>query len=164
MSSSLSRQLFSPALRLALLVAGAAPMAQAQRVARPDAAKSSGVAVWLTTADKAVLFQPQAGQLKLGAGTNAHPTIEIDEARTYQTIDGFGYCLTGDTAQQKIFMIVGPRRSGKGTIARILRALVGIFLPYRPTSGSKLTPPADGEDLKLAVVMDDTEKPITKDC
>ena len=99
MSSSLSRQLFSPALRLALLVAGAAPMAQAQRVARPDAAKSSGVAVWLTTADKAVLFQPQAGQLKLGAGTNAHPTIEIDEARTYQTIDGFGYCLTGGSAR-----------------------------------------------------------------
>lgn len=118
MSSSLSRQLFSPALRLALLVAGAAPMAQAQRVARPDAAKSSGVAVWLTTADKAVLFQPQAGQLKLGAGTNAHPTIEIDEARTYQTIDGFGYCLTGGSARLLHQMAPAER-------ARLLRELFG---------------------------------------
>lgn len=37
----------------------------------------------------------------------------------------FGYVLTHDTRQQKLFLIVGPKRSGKGTIARILTALVG---------------------------------------
>jgi putative DNA primase/helicase len=37
----------------------------------------------------------------------------------------FGYCLAPDTSQQKMMLIVGPKRSGKGTIARILRALVG---------------------------------------
>lgn len=37
----------------------------------------------------------------------------------------FGCCLTTDTRQQKILMVVGPRRSGKGTIARVLRQLVG---------------------------------------
>lgn len=37
----------------------------------------------------------------------------------------FGYFLTHDTSQQKIFMIVGPKRSGKGTIARILTAMLG---------------------------------------
>lgn len=37
----------------------------------------------------------------------------------------FGYCLTGDTRQQKIMLMVGPKRSGKGTIASVLRALVG---------------------------------------
>jgi putative DNA primase/helicase len=37
----------------------------------------------------------------------------------------FGYLLTADTRQHKIFSIVGPRRSGKGTIARILTALLG---------------------------------------
>jgi putative DNA primase/helicase len=36
-----------------------------------------------------------------------------------------GYLLTPDTRQQKIFLFVGPKRSGKGTIARIIRALVG---------------------------------------
>ncbi|MBI5764297.1 MAG: hypothetical protein HZA51_12315 [Planctomycetes bacterium] len=37
----------------------------------------------------------------------------------------FGYCLTGDTSQQKMLLAIGPRRSGKGTIARVLAKLVG---------------------------------------
>jgi putative DNA primase/helicase len=37
----------------------------------------------------------------------------------------FGYLLSGDTRLQKMFLIVGPRRSGKGTIARVLSALLG---------------------------------------
>jgi hypothetical protein len=37
----------------------------------------------------------------------------------------FGYCLTHDTRQQKAFMLVGPPRCGKGTIGRVLTALVG---------------------------------------
>jgi putative DNA primase/helicase len=37
----------------------------------------------------------------------------------------FGLLLTQDTRYQKIFALIGPRRSGKGTIARILRRLVG---------------------------------------
>ncbi|MFF8284115.1 phage/plasmid primase, P4 family [Streptomyces albus] len=37
----------------------------------------------------------------------------------------FGYVLSGRTDQQKILLIVGPSRSGKGTIARVLAELVG---------------------------------------
>jgi putative DNA primase/helicase len=37
----------------------------------------------------------------------------------------FGYLLTPDTRLQKMLFIVGPRRSGKGTMARVLKALVG---------------------------------------
>jgi len=37
----------------------------------------------------------------------------------------FGYLLTSDTTQQKLFMIKGPARSGKGTIARVLTNLLG---------------------------------------
>ncbi|MEU9956693.1 phage/plasmid primase, P4 family [Streptomyces sp. NPDC050982] len=37
----------------------------------------------------------------------------------------FGYVLSGRTDQQKILLIVGPSRSGKGTIARVMKALVG---------------------------------------
>ena len=36
-----------------------------------------------------------------------------------------GYSLTWDTRHQKIFLLVGPKRSGKGTIAKILTALLG---------------------------------------
>lgn len=37
----------------------------------------------------------------------------------------FGYLLTPDTRQQKILLLVGPKRSGKGTIARVLMLLLG---------------------------------------
>lgn len=37
----------------------------------------------------------------------------------------FGYCLLPDTRQQKILLLVGPKRSGKGTVARVVRAMVG---------------------------------------
>jgi len=37
----------------------------------------------------------------------------------------FGYLLTPDTSQQKILVLVGPKRSGRGTIARVLTGLLG---------------------------------------
>jgi putative DNA primase/helicase len=36
-----------------------------------------------------------------------------------------GYLLTADTAQQKAFILLGPPRSGKGTVGRIIERLVG---------------------------------------
>jgi putative DNA primase/helicase len=37
----------------------------------------------------------------------------------------FGYFLTSDTSQQKLFLLIGPPRSGKGVICRVLRHLLG---------------------------------------
>lgn len=45
----------------------------------------------------------------------------------------FGYLLTPDTSQQKIFALIGPPRSGKGTIARVLKALLGDDAVVNPT-------------------------------
>jgi P4 family phage/plasmid primase-like protien len=39
--------------------------------------------------------------------------------------DWFGYLLTPDTRQQKLLFVLGPKRAGKGTIARVLKAVVG---------------------------------------
>jgi len=36
-----------------------------------------------------------------------------------------GYCLMPDTSQQRLLMLLGPTRCGKGTIARVLKHLVG---------------------------------------
>lgn len=48
------------------------------------------------------------------------------DAQAIETLqDWFGYTLTPDTSQQKILFCIGPRRSGKGTIARIQEALLG---------------------------------------
>jgi putative DNA primase/helicase len=48
----------------------------------------------------------------------------------------FGYLISSDTAFQKLFAIVGPKRSGKSTIGRILKALVGEDTVVNPTLGS----------------------------
>jgi putative DNA primase/helicase len=57
-----------------------------------------------------------------------------DDPKAIESLqEWFGYCLLPDTTQQKILMIVGPKRSGKGTIARVLRALVGIDNTAGPT-------------------------------
>ena len=47
-----------------------------------------------------------------------------------------GLVLTGDTSYQKMFLMVGPPRSGKGTIARVLQALVGAGNYCAPTLNS----------------------------
>jgi putative DNA primase/helicase len=48
----------------------------------------------------------------------------------------FGYSLAPDTSQQKILLIVGPKRSGKGTIARVLKKLLGSASVAGPTMSS----------------------------
>ena len=59
---------------------------------------------------------------------------DIEQINTLQ--QWFGYCLTADTSQQKIMLVVGPKRSGKGTIARVLAQLVGKSNSCGPTTGS----------------------------
>lgn len=48
----------------------------------------------------------------------------------------FGYLLTSMTSMQKAFMIIGPKRSGKGTIARMLGEIVGMDAIVAPTLAS----------------------------
>ena len=60
-----------------------------------------------------------------------------DDPQSIATLqEWFGYCLTLDTRQQKILMMVGPKRSGKGTIARVLRRLIGERNVAGPTLSS----------------------------
>jgi len=47
-----------------------------------------------------------------------------------------GYCLVADTSLQKMLLLVGPRRSGKGTIGRIITKLVGAGNVVGPTTSS----------------------------
>lgn len=50
--------------------------------------------------------------------------------------DWMGYLLTPDTRQQKIMMMIGPTRSGKGTILRVIRELIGGENVANPTLSS----------------------------
>jgi putative DNA primase/helicase len=57
-----------------------------------------------------------------------------DSIRTLQ--EWMGYLLIRDTRQQKILLVIGPKRSGKGTIARVIRLLVGSANCCGPTLAS----------------------------
>lgn len=52
----------------------------------------------------------------------------------------FGYCLTQDTRHQKIMLLVGPPRSGKGTISRVITAVVGHGNVASPSLGDMAQP------------------------
>ncbi|MDJ1484616.1 glycoside hydrolase family 30 beta sandwich domain-containing protein [Cytophagaceae bacterium YF14B1] len=56
------------------------------------------VEVWLTTTDKSTLFSKQPVSYTFGTEATTLPTIEIDTAQSFQTMDGFGYTLTGGSA------------------------------------------------------------------
>lgn len=57
-----------------------------------------------------------------------------DDRAAVETLqEALGYCLTLDTRQQKIFLLVGPMRSGKGTIGRIATRLLGQANVCAPT-------------------------------
>ncbi len=47
-----------------------------------------------------------------------------------------GYSLVADTSQQKMLLMVGPKRSGKGTVARVLTSLIGKANVVGPTMTS----------------------------
>ncbi|SFG94081.1 glycoside hydrolase family 30 protein [Pedobacter insulae] len=59
---------------------------------------ASDVSLWLTKADRSALLAKQNVALNFTAGNNANATIEVDESQVYQSIDGFGYTLTGGSA------------------------------------------------------------------
>ncbi|MBA4189471.1 MAG: hypothetical protein C0467_15885 [Planctomycetaceae bacterium] len=60
-----------------------------------------------------------------------------EDPESIQTLrEWFGYCLTADTRFQKILFLLGPKRAGKGTIARVLTALLGAANVAGPTAKS----------------------------
>ena len=63
-------------------------------------------------------------------------SVWSDDQESIDTLqEMFGYILSGDTRQQKFFNIIGPRRSGKGTINKVLVALLGQHNTVAPELG-----------------------------
>ncbi len=57
---------------------------------------------------------------------------EDEESKT-TLAEWLGYVLSSDTSLQKMYLLVGPKRSGKGTIARVLTGLLGVHNTAAPT-------------------------------
>lgn len=68
-------------------------------VVNPPVVVTNDVDFWLTKGDQSVLLAKQSGTLGFGTTTNTYSTIEVKEAQKYQTVDGFGYTLTGGSVE-----------------------------------------------------------------
>src|ERR1035437_4133868 len=58
----------------------------------------AGINVWITNPDKSALFAHQDAELIFSSSQNNYPVINVNEKQTYQSIDGFGFALTGGSA------------------------------------------------------------------
>ena len=73
-------------------------LSPAGKTSQPPSASANNIDFWLTKSDQSVLLQKQPGTLSFGTVTNTNATIKIETTATFQTIDGFGYSLTGGSA------------------------------------------------------------------
>jgi putative DNA primase/helicase len=67
-----------------------------------------------------------------------------------------GYCLTNMTFAQKILLIIGPPRSGKGTIAKVIQTMLGEANFTNPSANSLINdfPLEDWINKRLAILGD----------
>ncbi|MCJ8167325.1 glucosylceramidase [Pontibacter sp. E15-1] len=82
-------------LLLACLVTGCQ---QAAVQVRDDVAAAPAATLWLTTPDKSALFAQQPELILFSDSAGQYPLIQVQEAETFQEMDGFGYTLTGGSA------------------------------------------------------------------
>jgi glucosylceramidase len=73
---------------------------------------------WLTTNDKSSLLARQTPLTFGQNASNSNLTITIDPSVKYQSVDGFGFALTGGSAQHMIHMSQGER-------TKLIRELFG---------------------------------------
>jgi glucosylceramidase len=59
---------------------------------------TSNVSFWMTTGDQSILFKKQNVALNWATESNSYGDINVDANQTFQTIDGFGFALTGGSA------------------------------------------------------------------
>jgi glucosylceramidase len=59
---------------------------------------TNDITTWITKGDQSVLLQKQTTPLGFTSSSNTNATVEVDSTIAYQTVDGFGYTLTGGSA------------------------------------------------------------------
>ena len=131
------------------------------------AASGAAVSCWLTSGDQQSLLAQQTAKLAFGnAAANGYVTVEVDSAQTFQEVDGFGYTLTGGSAQVINAMNAGAKQQllqelfgngGNGIGISYLRISIGASdLNAAPFSYDDI--PAGQTDLPLAHFSLDADK------
>jgi putative DNA primase/helicase len=90
---------------------------------------------FFNTSASTVVFDPVAPQPKQWL-TFLDQIFGDDKEAIELLQDWLGYLLSADTSQQKIMLMKGPKRCGKGTIGRVLTAMLGKDSVGAPTVSS----------------------------
>ena len=61
--------------------------------------RDSEARLWLTTPDRAALVALQTNSLHFSSEAGQLPVLTVDDVQHFQTMDGFGFALTGGSAQ-----------------------------------------------------------------
>lgn len=64
-----------------------------------NAQQEREVRLWLTTPDRAAVVALQATSVHFSSEAGQLPALMVDDAQHFQTMDGFGFALTGGSAQ-----------------------------------------------------------------
>ena len=89
-------------------IASIAFLAIASGAAAAQANSPHTIEAWVTNADRSSLFQKLPEPLAFGAANNPRgPVIVIDPAQQMQSLDGFGFALTGGSAELLVKMSAG---------------------------------------------------------
>lgn len=84
----------------------------------PDNGTGAKVEAWITSPLKGILFEESDADIAFTGTSNVDPAIVVDTTVTFQTIDGFGNCLTGGSA-------IVLNRMSPGDRTALLRELFG---------------------------------------
>lgn len=69
------------------------------------------ISSWITKGDKSALLQKQTSTLKFGSTGTVLAAIDVDSSQLFQSVDGFGYTLTGGSADLIYTLPAGTRAS-----------------------------------------------------
>lgn len=92
-------QTYKVFLAAALIISIGACKNDKQQNKSENPVTDSKVGVWLTSGDKSKLLEKQPGELAFEEVIPDGNIIKIDDNQKYQVIDGFGYTLTGGSAE-----------------------------------------------------------------
>ena len=90
--------------------------------------------LWLTTADRSAVLARQAAPLAFTESPAQFPAVEVNDMEQYQAVEGFGFALTGGSAQLLMRMTPERRRAllkelfapeGDGIHVSYLRVSIG---------------------------------------
>jgi glucosylceramidase len=107
-------------------------------VSRGQGASNANVQVWLTTVDKSQLLSLEPGTPQFSGASDAQnagiPVVTVNDMQQFQPIEGFGFAITGGSAQLLMQMSPDKRKTlltkvfstdGDGIGASYIRVTVG---------------------------------------